>query len=998
METFQIQGGFRIELFAAEPLIADPVAMEIDERGRIYVVEMPGYPLDASGTGRVRLLEDTDGDGYPDRSTIFADRLVLPSGVMRWKKGILVTDPPEILYLEDTDADGRADIRRTVLTGFAFSNPQHRMNGPVYGLDNWIYIAHEPPATAVIFQDKFEDRGSSFRFPERPDLPPIPNKGRSVRLRLDRFELEQLASRSQFGHTFDRWGHYFTVNNSNHVMHQVLEARYLERNPDLQVAGVTQDMSDHGNAAEIFPITDDPRFEILTEIGTITSACGLTLYLGGLFPEPFERVSFVAEPAHNLVHADVWSDSGSTFMASRLEEGREFLASTDSWFRPVNFYIGPDGALYVLDFYREIIEHPEWMSQEATESGRLYNGSDRGRIYRIVPAGWKVTPPARALRLDQASDRKLVAHLESPNIWWRRTAQRLLVDRRSKAAVAHLARLFRESRSAAGRLHALWTLEGIDELETSLIDLALSDPEPGVRENAIRLAEARLQDTPAPGGAGASARLLQLTDDPDPKVRFQLLCTLGNMDSDKARQAREDLLFQNIEDSWMHVAALSALDSSALRLFRRALARLTDQETEARAAFLKQVCAVIGAAGKMEEIGQVVEEASKGRSPGTLWVVTARKGVGPGLSKANNAGWWRAAGLDGLATGFQSRGASNRNSSSPDRQQAATIRQRLVELFQSPDESIRAASLRMLEATGLPEGPIAQEALQRAASAASDRTKDAGLRSDSIRLLTLAGPQEYQSLLRPLVTPGEPLEVQTEAVRAIGRIDGDETARFIISNWKRMTPQVRLEAGEALSRTPQRRRMLIEALESREIQPWTLAFRERRRLIMNRDAEDRRRGRAILEQAEKGREKVIERYRKALQLQGDAGRGQLVFEQTCARCHQIGASQFGPDLATIKNRSREALLRDILAPSQAIAQNYEVFVVGLKSGALLEGIIAAQTPTTITLRHEDGEEDIVRREDIDRMYASTLSAMPEGLDQEITLQEMADLLAYLLWS
>ena len=200
LHTIKIEKGFRIELFANEPLLSSPVAMEFDENGRIFVVEMPGYPLDTRPTGRVVLLEDTDGDGRPDRRTVFADGLVFPTGVMRWKNGILVTAAPDVLYFEDKDGDGKADVRQVVLTGFPKTNPQHLVNGPYYGMDNWIYLANEGAARAVVFKDKFGDDGSDIRFPDRPDVPALKVHDRSVRFRLDRAHLEALSGASVWPH------------------------------------------------------------------------------------------------------------------------------------------------------------------------------------------------------------------------------------------------------------------------------------------------------------------------------------------------------------------------------------------------------------------------------------------------------------------------------------------------------------------------------------------------------------------------------------------------------------------------------------------------------------------------------------------------------------------------------------------------------------------------------------------------------------------------------
>src|SRR5690625_142221 len=259
LSTFELPPEFQIELVAAEPLISDPVDMEIDEAGRMYVVEMHGYPLDKSGSGKIKLLTDTDGDGRMDKSTVFADSLVLPTGIMRWKEGVIVTDAPDVLYLEDTDGDGMADLRKVMLTGFALSNPQHNLNSPLYGLNNWIYLANEGVVSTTLYEEEFGDQGSEVFYPDQPNGPQLPVNagGLNVRFRPDSLELENLASTTQFGHTFDAWGHHLQVSNSNHIYQEVIAARYLNRNPDLLISDATQSLSDHGSAAEVYPITED---------------------------------------------------------------------------------------------------------------------------------------------------------------------------------------------------------------------------------------------------------------------------------------------------------------------------------------------------------------------------------------------------------------------------------------------------------------------------------------------------------------------------------------------------------------------------------------------------------------------------------------------------------------------------------------------------------------------------------------------------------------------
>jgi putative membrane-bound dehydrogenase-like protein len=963
LQTIHIDKGFHTDLFVSEPMIKSPVAMDWDENGRIYVAEDTGYPLDTRPIGRIMLLEDTNGDGIPDRSTVFADHIVMPNGVMCWKGGILVTAAPDVWFFKDTKGDGKADVREKVLTGFAFTNPQHMVNDPLYGPDNWIYLAHQGPIHTVIFKEPFGDQGSDIRFADG-NGPRIKMGAFSVRFRPDSHELEALSGWSQYGQAFDEWGRHFTITNNSNGRHEVIAERYLRRNPDLMVASPQVDVSTTDNN-KVFPITHNPRFEILTDVGTLTSACSITLpFLSGTFPPAFRQVACVAESAHNMVHCDVWSDDGASYTARRLEEGAEFIASTDAWFRPVNMYIGPDGALYLIDYYRNVIEHPEWMAADTYHAGFLYNGQNRGRIYRITPDAQPPLSLPKQIRLGHASDAELVQQLANPNIWWRRTAQRLLVERQAAGAVDPLVKLFSESQSPLGRVHALWTLDGLGKLDADLIKKALDDPEAGIRENAVRLAEPRLTSNP-----NLVDKLVKMADDPDAKVRFQLLCTLGYTDTVPAKAAAEKLLLNGVEDRWMQVAALSAASTRASEYFDFAAHRLSNKETKGRAGFFEQVSAVIGMRAAPTEMRHVLTTVAGG--------------------SASGSDWWRGAALTGLAHGAQAKGSAA--------VAALNGNQNLLLGLQRRPGPVGHAALQLLAVVGLPPGPATTDALKRAHETASDHKADAATRADAVGLMALANTGAETAFFQQLIDPGQPDDVQIAAVRALSSSKDAQMGHVLLAKWREMTPGVRAEATSVmLHGGSDRTRLLLEAVKSGDVQTWQLDP-YKPRLFMDTDPAVRDLARSLFQQSPAQREQVLKQYQAALNVEGNAARGKEVFHRVCSKCHALDGVgvAVGPNLGTVRNHPSSELLVDIIMPSKAIEQGYETYVVALNSGDIVDGIMSAHTEATVTLRQEQQREIVVSRDNIRRMYVSNVSMMPEGLEKQVSVDQMADLLAFL---
>jgi putative membrane-bound dehydrogenase-like protein len=926
LRTFRVPDGLRIELFAAEPDVTSPVAMAFDENGRVYVVEMNDYPL-GQKTGRVKLLEDGDGRGHWKHVTVFVDHLSFPNGVMPFKGGVLVTSAPDLLYLKDTDGDGKADVRQVVFTGFAESNPQHRFNTPTYSVDNWIYGADgESPG--------------GIRPGNQPDASPVPLRGSDFRFRSDFSHFELASGRSQYAMTFDDWGNRFVNHNSIHIRHTILPRHYLKRNPYLAVPEVIDEIANEGKPVKVYPASKlEPRFNDPWAAGYFTSACSVVVYRGDGLPAEYRGNAFVCEPVHNLVHRDLLVPHGVSFVAEPAYEGKEFLASTDNWSRPVNLTVGPDGALYVVDMYRAVIEHPQWIPLDIQKKIDLRAGADRGRIYRIVPKeGLKAVQP----RLGTAGVAQLVSHLEHPNAWWRQTAQRLLVERQKKAAVEPLRKLARETKSSVARLHALWTLAGLDGLEDGLIEQALRDPEAGIREHALRLAEPRLA-----ASAALREAVLQTAGDDNPRVRFQAAFTLGELHDPRALTALARIAARDASDRWVRTAVLSSVPESAAQLLahlRSEHRAFLDRPGEGAVELVRQLA---GAAGARRDAKEV---------PELLALVTADGSTDPSR--------WQLAALSGLGDSLQRAG---------------------VPLAKYLGDAKAAARLSAWTA--------------RALETAGAANRDIGERVDALTLLALLPAPSSVPQLQTLLRPQEPQRIQTAAVHALAAMSGKEGLAALLDDWDSRTATVRREILGLLTANPERVRLFLDAVEKGVIRPDELDAARRDQLTRFPDEGLRERARKLLGAGRaSNRQKLLDEWGgRVLSLPGDGARGQKVYATHCATCHRLHGQgvAVGPDLASVSNRTREALLVDILDPNRAVDPVYLSYVVVTNNGQVFDGIIGTESANSVTLRRAERQEITVLRKDIAEIRSTNVSLMPEGFEKNLTPQDLADLLELL---
>jgi putative membrane-bound dehydrogenase-like protein len=946
LRSFHLPPGFRIEQVAAEPLLADPVDLAFDDNGRLFVAEM--IPYAEGGTsqfgspeGRISMLEDTDGDGRFDRSQVFADKLVWPTGLACFDGGLFVVAAPDLWYFKDTDGDGRADVRELVVTGFETSNPNALPNSLRWGLDNRL---HGTTSTAGGLLQAVRWERQHGTAAER-----VQSRGRDFSL-----DPRTESGGGQFGTTFDAWGRKFQSSNSNPCDMVMYEDRYIARNPTLAAPAPRINIWKSG-AAVYRTSPPEPWREVRIEMrvagafsgpvegggkstGYFTGACGLMVYLGDAWPEEFGGNGFVCEGSGNLCVRMRLEPDGVGFAAHRTETGRDFLTSDEIWFRPIQFTNGPDGNLYLADMYRELYEHPDAVPPSVKKHLDLTAGKDRGRIYRIVHRPFRQPPPAK---LDAMTTRQLVDLLAHPNFWHRNTASRLLYERQDGQAVPWLEELVAGSASPLGRMHALAALDGLDALTPEAVLAGLSDDHPRVREHAVRLSEQVQQDAPA-----VRARLYSLVADPDLRVRYQLAFTLGEVPGLPSTEALADIARRDAADPWLRLAVLSSCTGRAGPLFSL-LAKDADWRASDAARDL---------------LGQLAEQAGlQDRADQVADVLGSLETFGPtetALSKAV---------VSGLTKGLA-------GSKSP-------LLARL-----SADGSSRAGSLLA-------------EMIAQSQTTAMDEDQPEAVRVQAVRSLATASFQVAQDILPGLLAARQPAPVQVAAVQTLGRFQEPEVAGLIVDAWPGFSPSVRGEAAEALFARPERIRTLLTAVEQRVIQPNQLDPARVAFLLKHPDTAIRQAAEQLLGGVKLARrEDAVAAYRDVLELTGDRQRGKAVFKRDCSACHRLEEVGYdlGLPLLAIRNRGREGILIHVLDPNREVNPAYANYIAITIDGRSITGMIAAETATSITLSRGEGQTETVLRKNIDEMVNTGLSLMAEGLEKQLSKQDMADVIEYLM--
>lgn len=959
-DTYLADPRLEITLWASEPAVVDPVAICFDAMGRAYVAECRDYPYGVGPEGgvgsTVRLLEDTNHDGQADRSVVFAEGLSFVTGLTPWRDGILVAAAPDILFLKDTTGDGVADVRQVVLTGFRLGVSDSLVNSLRFHLDNSIHGANGGSGGRIHSKNNPEQmldlRYDDFAF--QPDTGTVWLTG---------------ASGGGFGLVFDDWGRFFTTYNIDHIQHRFVTRAQISRFPGFPPTDLTHSISDHGEMARIFPVSEaQTRPNHPEQAGHFSSAGGMGVVGSSVWPKDLQGSLFVCDVVGNLVHRDVLLPLGPVFTATRTPEemDREFFASRDNHFRPVGVENGPDGALYLLDMQREVIEHPDYIPPKMRETQDIRAGQDRGRIYRITPRGGLPVVPVRLGTTDASN---WVSTLEHPDTWWRLTAQRLLIENRPLDQVPQLQRLLTRSTSPLGRLHALWTLAGLNQLKIDSLIGALNDPHPGVRENALQIAETHFLDRERLTDA-----VLQRVLDPVHRVRFQATLAMGSRSSEKAGAQWVDLLERDAAFPWSRRALWSSLAPQN----QRQLAEKLLEHNGFRQA------TVPGAAETWKELADLIGARSGIQEEDLGWLISQIRIDIPSTT--------RTAWIEGLADGLA------RSGTKPTLDE--TLQEPLLRLFTLLDRKEWRPLWRLATVLNLPQSSAQTAALQTAQDLAGNRSLALAERLEAIGLLEFASPGSSRPILLELLDSTEPSAIQARAFEILRRGTDPEVGIRLVQLFPALTPSLRGPALQLLLDRRSYHEPLMAAIESGALTlgELNLDLEQRRRLLRESSADIRSRAaRFFSDDDYANRNEIVDTWMQQLPKTGNAARGRSYFLESCAKCHRVGSDGYhvGPDLSGMSHRSVEDLLSNILDPNMAINPAYVVYEAEMQDGEVHYGLLAAETPEAITLLQAMEERVVLSRGQLIQLRSTGRSLMPDGLEMDRSPQDMRDLIEYL---
>ncbi len=946
-----VQPGFATSLFAAEPDITKPIALAWDERGRLWVAETVDYPNEqqpeGQGRDRIKICEDTNGDGKADKFTVFADKLSIPTSLCFGNGGLIVIEGGHALFLKDTNGDDRADERKVLFSGWNMGDTHATASNLRYGLDNWIW--------GTVGYSGFDGQVG----------------GKNVKFGMGVFRFKPDGSALEFIRSCNNntWGLGLTEDgvvlgstaNGNAAWYMPIPNRYYEAVSGWSAAR----METVADTQAIYPVTEKVRQ--VDWHNKYTAGAGSALYTARAFPSEFwNQISFVCEPTGHLIGWFRWERQGADFKAVNLGS---FLASDDEWTAPIVAEVGPDGALWVLDWYNYIVQHNPVPIGFKNGKGNAYETSLRdkrhGRVFRVTATGSAGKPAPTALT--SAKPAELVAALKSDNQIWRNHAQRLLVERGDKSVVPALQALVADrSLDALGlnaaATHALWTLQGLGAVGSEAAT-ALNHPSASVRRAAVgvlpRTGETR--DTLVRSG---------LLKDSDAQVRLATLLALADLPADEdsgyaLAQALRDP--RNAGDRWLR-DAIAAAGAKHLQGFGKGIIGSADPLPDSALEVVRIVARHYATPGP-DSVAHVVRAISEVPAATALAV------------------------LDGVTAGWPAD-----NKPSFNEEAASQLGEAVAALPDAAKDKLLVLARKWNRLDLFPKQLSATQ--QRLAAKMADATVADTERVEAARgLLRLADELTHvESALAQITVQASPA-LAGGLLNALNESRLPETGTEVLARWKSFTPAQKRAALNTLIRRGPWAAAVLDRLAAGDLVPKDLDGGMWQALRNNPDRALAERARSLAEKTAKlsaDREAVVKQFLPAAQKEGDLKRGKELFAQNCGVCHLFygAGGKVGPDLSGIGVRAKDEILAEILDPNRSVEANYVLWTLETKSGDTLSGRLDTETQTSVEIYDLQGQKHAVQRKDIASLEASNQSIMPTGLEQ-VGEQGLADILAYL---
>lgn len=951
----------RIELAASEPNVIDPVAIRFDDRGDLWVVEMRDYPnpIDPTKpTGRIRVLRDENLDGIFEADRLFADGLLMPTGLQFHRDGVLVTVGGELWFLRDTDGDGRSDDQKIWLQGFAAENPQLRVNDPDFGIDTKLYLANGLRSSRIASGDQTVSIGGS-----------------DVRYDVRTGKAEAITGPSQFGMSWDRFGNRYFCSNRNPCDTVLLESDFAARSPLVGLAPMTESVLPAGERSTVHPLVNAWTTSNL-HAGQFTAACGLLISDSQHLPSASLGNALTCEPTGSLVHRVGLGRIRGKTIAEEPARDHEWLASRDPWFRPVNLEEGPEGGIYVVDMHRAVIEHPDWVPDELKHRVDARWGDDSGRIYRVVRHDApRIDPIFQQLRdrpLRGRSSSELVDALNHPNEWVRKNAARILNERDEPEVESLLLKYCRRNIHSPGFLRGIYLLQSRGAWDRGLIELYttwLDDPkssEEAIADPALRAALWRASPSPDLGTLGLYASAWGAIA--DGTAEELIACVQSAPVLSEASKSDRAFLAPFVER-----ASASADDPHVLlaisAVVRENLVRFTGEFLDAAQTKLDQKKMVVNIA--WPAIRKWVSLIA--RPDDTAWIQIRDK--------------WYSEAMKRLALEGMPSEADRRMIVEPQLRLALAV---AVGIASSSDRAWLAKH---------------PEFWDRWISVLHRSEISEPLKSEILELLSQSvSPEQSMQCATALADwtsrTTEPSMLRRSLSAWAKHADPSITV-WILDRWDGATPTLRSEMFQALRGRPERMAAWLDRVEQGGASLNTLDATQLQSLRQIEGELQPRIHKLLEGRTNTNRQQVIDRYAVALSQSDlasvDMVRGKQLFSQHCAACHRVDGvgSAVGPDISDSRTQLPMQLLVSILDPNRAIDNNYFRITVRMTDGAIHDGIVVEESSQHLTLRNQNNPAMVLSKPEIDTIKSSGVSLMPEGIEAQIDETLMVDLIGYI---